>query len=389
MSGGFSASGLITGIDSASIIKQLLQIERQPEIRIKKQIAAFEKQRDAIRDLRTQLTTLRDKAQDFQFGDIFDKFTTNSTNTGVLTVSAGGSNPASGSFLVDVLQVASATVATSSASLGAAIDPAVSLDSSGLSQTITAGDFSINGVTIAVDPSTDSLNTVISAINASGAGVTASYDAVTDKVTIANSTPADTSFINFGATGDTSDFLDVIGVTNATQTTGGSGETQATSVANLGAVNPNNILNVSNFAGGAGTAGSFQINGISITIDPTVDTLENVLTRINASDAGVTASYDSTNDTIRVVADNLGSPTISFTSGTSNFLDVTNLTSAVQTAGNDAQFTIDGGPVQTRNTNTVSDAISDITLNLSSVGTSTISVETDRGRLQRVGEEAA
>ena len=128
-----------------------------------------------------------------------------------------------------------------------------------------------------------------------------------------------------------------------------------------------------------------KLAGISITVDPTVDTLEDLLTRINGSDAGVTASYDSTNDTIRVVSSNLGSPTISFVSGTSNFLDITNLTTATQTAGNNSQFTIDGGPVQSRNSNTVTDAITDITLNLLTVGTSSINVETDQDGCGRYG----
>ena len=183
MSGGFSASGLITGIDSNTLIQQLIQIERQPILRIQRQILAYEAQQEAIRDLRTQLTTLRDKAQDFRFGTIFDQFTTSSTDEGVLTVEAGGSHHDSGTFVINVIQVDSGTVATSSSVLGAAIDPAAVLDSSGISQSITAGNFSINGVSIAIDPATDSLNDIITAINTSSAGVTASYDAGSDKVT--------------------------------------------------------------------------------------------------------------------------------------------------------------------------------------------------------------
>ncbi|HOF39633.1 MAG TPA: flagellar filament capping protein FliD, partial [Candidatus Hydrogenedentes bacterium] len=98
---------------------------------------------------------------------------------------------------------------------------------------------------------------------------------------------------------------------------------------------------------------------------------------INASDARVTASYDEVSDTLRIVSDTPGSRTISFESGTSNFLDVMNLTTAVQTAGSDAQFKIDGGAIQTRNTNAVTDAIPGVTLNLRGVGTSNVTVETD------------
>ena len=122
-------------------------------------------------------------------------------------------------------------------------------------------------------------------------------------------------------------------------------------------VYPNAVLNTLNLRAGAITAGSFRVNGISITVDPTTDTLMDVIGRINDSDAGVTASYDTSSDSIRVVADTLGSRTMSFQTDTSNFLDSTYLTTATQQAGNDSQFTINGGPVLTRNTNEVDDAI--------------------------------
>jgi flagellar hook-associated protein 2 len=136
-------------------------------------------------------------------------------------------------------------------------------------------------------------------------------------------------------------------------------------------------LNTVSFASGTATSGTFSINGISISVDATTDTLADVLARINDSDAQVTASYDSSSDTIRVVSDTLGSRTVQFTAGTSNFLTVTNLTAATQDAGDDAQFTINGGSTQTRNTNQVSDAIGDVTLNFLSTGTSTVTVEGD------------
>ena len=171
--------------------------------------------------------------------------------------------------------------------------------------------------------------------------------------------------------------MSVIKVVGATQSTGGGGSTVVTSKGNLGAINPGTLLGSVAFANGAVTAGSFTINGISITVDPAADAVSDVIARINASDAGVTASYDAATDTIRVVSDTLGSRTISFSSGTSNFLDITNLTTAIQTAGSDSQFTVNGGPVQTRNTNDVSDAINGFTLRLLSVGTSTVTVDVD------------
>src|SRR5207244_4162270 len=56
--------------------------------------------------------------------------------------------------------------------------------------TVSNGSFSINGVAIAVNANTDTLESLLSRINNAGAGVTASYDSTTDKIklaTLANS----------------------------------------------------------------------------------------------------------------------------------------------------------------------------------------------------------
>lgn len=387
MAGGFSAGGLITGLDTNNIIRQLIQLERQPIRRIESRVESLKTQQTSIRELRTELLSLRNLLKDFQLGSKFGQFSTPSSNESVLTAAASSSNPTVGSFQVDVLQLASATVATSSSRIGAAIDPNAALNSSGLTTQVQGGTFSINGVQINVDPTTDSLNDVLSAINGSGAGVTATYDGTTDTVVFENATAGDTSFINFGATGDTSNFLSAISVEGAVQSTGGSGSTTVSSSRPLGTVNPGGVLNTENFGGGAVSAGSFRINGVSIAVDPTTDTLNDVLNRINASDAGVTATFDAATDSIRVVADTLGSRTIRFESGTSNFLDVTNLTSATQTAGQDAQFTVNGGAVQTSNTNEVTTAIGGVTLNFQSTGSSTVTVgPDDEGIIETVQE---
>ena len=381
MSGSFNAGGLITGLDTNNIIRQLLQLERQPILRFEARISRIGTQKDTLRDLRTQLTTLRNKLQDFKFGSIFDQFKTLSSKEEVLTAVSSGPNPAEGSFVVDVTQLASATIATSSDVLGATINSSVTLASSGISTTIEGGQFTINGVAFTVDPATQSLDTILATINASGAGVNATFDALTDKVTFVNTTPGDTSIINFGGTGDTGNFLSVLGVTNATQITGGGGTTEVSTVGHLGAINSSAVLNTFSFKGGAVTAGTFFVNGASITVDPTTESVQDIIAKINDSDAGVVASFDTSSDTIRVVSETLGSRTINFTPGTSNFLTVTNLTGATQTEGKDSQFTIDGGPVLTRNTNEVADAIGDMTLTFLSLGSSTVTISTDEDKI--------
>lgn len=379
MGGSFSAGGLITGLDSESLIRQLIRIDSQPIFRLEDRATELAAQRDAVRSIRSTLLNFRNTLQDFQLNNIFDAYTSSTSKPEVLTSEVSSSSPVVGAFEINVLQLASATEARGSSFIGAPINTGSTLSASGITTEIEAGTFSINGVQFSVDPDTDSLTDILNTINASTAGVTATYDSGTDTVTFANDTAGDTGIINFGAAADDSNFLTALAVTQATQLPGGNGATAATSTRNLGAIRSTDSLNSNNFKDGAITAGTFSINGVSITLDPSSESLLDVLGAINESDAGVTASYDSSTDTIRVASDTLGSPTINFgrAGDTSNFLDVVNLDTAVQTAGDDTQFTVNGGATQTRNTNEVSDAISGVTLNFLSVGTSTVSVNSD------------
>ncbi len=377
MSGTFNIGGLVTGLDTNTIISQLMAIEKQPVTRLQSQVTKFNTQKSAVTELRTQLQTLRGKVQDFRLMGVFSQFKATSSDEKVLTSTVSGASPVVGSYALNVTQLASSTMAASNGVLGHAINPAATLASSGMTTSVTAGTFSINGISITVDPTTQTLDQVLTAINGSGAGVTATYNATTDKIAIQNTTPGNTNLINLGATADTSNFLEAVNVTQATQSTGGGGSTVVTGTRNLGAIDSTKTLNQVTFANGAMTAGTFKINGVSIAVDPTTDTMSDVVQRINDSDAQVSASYDSATDSLRFVAKTLGSRTINFAAGTSNFLAVTNLASATQTAGSDVQFTINGGPVQTRNTNEVSDAIGGLTVRLLSTGTSTVTIAAD------------
>lgn len=73
------------------------------------------------------------------------------------------------------------------------------------------GSFTVNGVSVAYNVNTDSLSAVLQRINQSGAGVTASYDGVSDRVVIANATTGDTGIAVSEATGG---LMDALGLSN-------------------------------------------------------------------------------------------------------------------------------------------------------------------------------
>jgi flagellar hook-associated protein 2 len=90
---------------------------------------------------------------------------------------------------------------------------------------------------------------------------------------------------------------------------------------------------------------SLTINGKLISYDPTVDSLNTVIGKVNNSGAGVTMAYDSFSDKVVLSTNATGAAaTINFT-GAGNFtgsaLDMVNLSGATS-GGKDALFTIDG-----------------------------------------------
>ena len=91
MSGTFSAGGLITALDSASLIASLMQLERQPILRMEDRLTLLEEQQTAVRTLRTTLQTLRNTTQDFRFDNVFSAFQSTASKPEVLTSSVTGS----------------------------------------------------------------------------------------------------------------------------------------------------------------------------------------------------------------------------------------------------------------------------------------------------------
>jgi len=91
----------------------------------------------------------------------------------------------------------------------------------------------------------------------------------------------------------------------------------------------------------APTAGDFQINGVTITFDDTADTLNDVVTRINQSAAGVTAAFDDVTKQLTLTADDTGPALITLADTTGNFLESVKLLDGLgakigtETAGTD------------------------------------------------------
>ena len=72
MSGISSSVGLFSGIDTQSLISQLLAVESRPKTVIQRRVAQLQSQQAAYLDLNSRLSALKSAAQKFRIGRVFD-----------------------------------------------------------------------------------------------------------------------------------------------------------------------------------------------------------------------------------------------------------------------------------------------------------------------------
>ena len=181
---------------------------------------------------------------------------------------------------------------------------------------VTSGSFTVNGASISVDASQDTLQTVIGKINSAGAGVTASYNGTSDKLVFTPNVAGSTLSLE----GDTSGFL------AAGKVAAGTVGTHVNAAAAFNATGLNSPLFD---AGNSVQAGAFTVNGVAITVAAN-DSINTVLAKITASDAGVTATYDNAAQTVRLTSKQETATPITVGGDTSGFLTAVKLNQTAQ-----------------------------------------------------------
>jgi flagellar hook-associated protein 2 len=327
------------------------------------------------------------KISKFHVSDSYANLLTklNSTGSGLipgvsLTADSGLS---SGTFLIaqdSSLNVSSATyskVLGGAVSSGSGLNTSVTgLQNAGFAKSpssSTNGTFTINGVEITIDDYTAiSVNDLLSIINSSGAGVTATYNDLEDRIELrANNKGAEN--ITLGDFGDTSDILSVLKITSS------DGATKVTGKSD-GSIDPTEKLSSAGFTKTI-TSGIFTINGVSIYVDASSDSLNDVIYKINNSGANVEMSYDEVSDKVTLKStDSIDKIKLGSINDTSSFLEALNLTNntTVQTeygvAGQYAVLNVDGINY-VRNTNKIDDIISGVTLNIKNASSENVTLD--------------
>ena len=332
-------SGLASGFDWKSVVEQLTDIERSPQRRLRVEQNSLNNRNNLLGSLSSLLTTLQDKAKTLKETSLFDSRLAKSSDASASATTASAT--AVGNYKFEFYQLATAAAQKGADDVGADVASASVLGSAGFSLVPTTGNFTINGTQVAIDTTTDTLSTVISRINSTVSGVTASLSG--DKITLSSA-----SNITLGSATDTSNFLSAARLTN-------NGTGTITSASKMGGLNLGSTLATANFATAPASAGSFKVNGVTVSYTST-STVNDVITAINNSTAGVTASYDSVNDRFTLTNKTEGDVGIALEDVTGDFLAKAKLTTAAGGAlerGKNLLYRLNGGAVLNSNSNTV------------------------------------
>jgi flagellar hook-associated protein 2 len=356
---GINFSGLSSGIDTDSIISQLMKLQQRPITKMQQQQQTIQQQQAAITQISALISSVQAAAGALDSTTGFTQVTaTNSDDT--ITKITASSGAQTGSHTVKVTQLAS------SQKLGAAV---LTSNTDGLG---VDGQIVINGKAIKVS-STDSLQTLVSNINGAQAGVNASiispganqYQLVLGSNTSGSAGAISLSDVAGGTILRTK--LGIIGATVSVRSpiTNGAASNlfgdSATSVGTLiGLTSP--------------PAGTISINGSAVTqqIDFATDSLSAIAAKINNSNiTGVTASIVTVTDP--TTSTSKQQLQIAGTSGTPTFTDSNNILTTLGILQNaptselaqakDSKFELDGISM-TRGSNTVTDALSGVTIQL-------------------------
>jgi len=270
-------SGLASGIDTDSIVKQLMTAASQPLYELEQQKQWLQWQQEDLQDINTKLLSLRDNTL-FKMklqGTYLAK--TVSSNTSIATATAGV-NAVNGTYILNVNQLATAATSASDSALNAYTtnsDGSITYNSLILAGTTCT--INLNGKQITLgDSSKDwTIKDIVSAINSANTGVNATYDTTTDRLFLITSSTGSNAKIDFSGT-------DADGLSFLTNTL---------------------KLNTST---ATGTDASFSFNGVNITTSTNNVTLAGIninLTGVGQTNLSVTTDVDTIYNSIKSFVD--------------------------------------------------------------------------------------
>lgn len=329
----FRLSGMASGLDTDSMVKQMMKVEQYKVDKVKQNKQLLEWKRDDYRAATTLLTSFKNDffdvlkpASNMRSTNNYKQYTAVSSNSLAITATAT-SAAVSGTHTIEATQLAEAANTVSTDTITKTLESTLDIGSFDFANK----DFNVtlNGVTKNIK-----LNGGYTDIAGLKAGLQTSIDAVfgAGKVTVGNSG----NKLNFStvngrvtlATG-TSDALTQLNIT--------SGDSNRLSLnAKLNVANTKTVL--------SGTL-AFNINGVSFSFDTTTKTMNDVMSEINSSEANVIMTYSEVTDKFTLTSKTMGAGTAITISNTSGSLfgasSATGITTGAINNGQDAIFNLD------------------------------------------------
>ncbi len=345
--------GFFSGMDTTSIINQLVAIQKIPITTLRKESVTLTSQNDAYGFLSSSMSSLKDKLTSLKDPELFRAVAASSSNTTVGTASADTT------AVKGIVKIQVTAMSSQSSYLGSKLTSlpangavaASSVFSSGF-----AGTVNVNGTQVTIADS-DTLDQIASKLSV--AGVTAAYNSGTGKFEMAAASPI------ILATGS-SNFFQQSQLFN-------NGTSSVTSSTAIGRTDTSTVL---------GLSGDLTINGVNISSITATDSLKDVLDKITGSEAGVIATYDNFTDQIRLTSKSRGSLDISVSGADAAALQ---LSTGSLSVGSDTRFKVNDG-MERISTDTTLDGdelgVSGLTFTALSEGVSTVSLGADTSKVK-------
>lgn len=348
----FRLTGMASGLDTDSMVEQLMRVERYKVDKVKQDKQVLEWKRDDYRGTIDLLNSFKNtfmdvlSSKDMRSSGSYKAFTVSSSDSAAVTAKANADAVAAAhSITVSQLAKAASAVGTSTVSSPLQSSAAVTnLD-------FTDGkDFNIrlNGITK----------------NITVTGNFGSVDSLKEYI----QTQVDSAFGSGKITvGNSSGQLTFSSVDSKIVLTSGTTETDALGQLNIvsGSTNRLNLsAKLSNINIPAAPTGvvAFKINGVSFEFDSTVKTMNDLISEVNSSTAGVTLSYSEATDKFTLTSKVKGAgDAIKIEEISGGFfgaggkLGISNLTI---NNGQDAIFELDGTTITRNDNNFVLDGVS-------------------------------
>ena len=349
--GTYGLSG--SGIDVDALVKKLMAGQQAKDDSLVQKQTVLQWQKTAYNTVSDDLTSFNTNTVfNFKLQSTLSPNKVTSSNASVATATANAGAANINHSLV-VSQLASGVNLTSSAPISASQPPVLgtlaaqiynntNVPASSLQFTISNGTSTSQAITI--DPNSDSINDVVSAINSAGVNVVASYDSTLDRMFLSTTNTGSSTGISFSSTGATGSsdnaaaFISKLNLFGATSTETVQAAGNSLSVTNSGGQNLGTVTVVKSADTTGVAAGSNSTttdSGFNVTAGVTGTSLNGVKVAFSSALTGttsgtaLTSTWDPSTQTL-TMSGNLSSGG----SATSNSTAITNaIQNGLTTAG--------------------------------------------------------